>query len=118
MKYKTKDSGKRVVFKTGMNRDIDDNKPRYDLLIPLDMDNPLLKRWAELMARGAKKYSSRNWEKAYTEEELERFKASAFRHFIAWFQGVDDEDHCAAVLFNLQGAEYVAEKLAKHKGKK
>lgn len=105
-KFATKDSGQRVVFDTGMNRDVQDDKPRYDLIW-----TPLLKRWAELMGRGAIKYGERNWEKAKTKEELERFRASAFRHFIQWFDGETDEDHGAAVLFNIAGAEYVKDRI-------
>lgn len=105
-KFATKDSGKRVTFSTGMNRDVQDDKPRYDLI-----DMPMLKRWAELMARGAVKYGVRNWCKAETEEELERFKASALRHMIQWFENDESEDHGAAVYFNIAGAEMVKTKL-------
>ncbi len=49
----------------------------------------------------------RNWELAKTDEELERFKSSAFRHFMQWLSGEDDEDHASAVYFNIQCAEYV-----------
>lgn len=108
--YKTKDSGKKAVFKSGMNRDTQEGKPRYDLIYL-----PMLKRWAELMGRGAEKYGERNWEFAVTPEELERFRASAFRHFVQWFNGEDDEDHAAAVIFNLCGAEKVSDRLAKKK---
>lgn len=105
-KFSTKDSGKRVTFATGMNRDVQDTKPRYDLIW-----TPLLKRWAELMTRGAVKYGERNWEKAKTQEELERFRASAFRHFMQWFDGEDDEDHAAAIMFNIAGVEYTKERI-------
>jgi hypothetical protein len=40
-------------------------------------------------------------------EEYERFRESAFRHFLQWFNGETDEDHAAAVYFNINGAEYV-----------
>jgi hypothetical protein len=67
---------------------------------------PMLVRWAELMGRGAMKYGERNWEKACSVEELERFKASAFRHMLQWYYGLDkEEDHAAAVFFNIAGAE-------------
>lgn len=112
-KYETKDSGKRKEFSTGMRRDTNDGKPRYDLIIPKGVKHSMLKRWAELMARGAIKYGDRNWEKAETDEEIERFKESAFRHFMMWFGGEVDEDHAAAVIFNIQGVELVKEKLVK-----
>jgi|SRR5579872_4887725 len=106
MSFDTKDSGKREEFTTGMVRDTQDDKPRYDLI-----DAVFLKRWAELMARGARKYGENNWRKAATEEELRRFKASAIRHMYQWLSGDLDEDHAVAVAFNLAGAEMVKEKL-------
>ena len=106
MKYETKDSGKRVEFPSGMNRDTDENKPRYDLI-----DEPMLTRWAELMARGAVKYGEDNWKLANSEEELKRFRASGFRHFMAWIRGDEDEDHAAAILYNIAAAEYVKKRL-------
>lgn len=114
-KYVTKDSGERHQFETGMQRDTQSGKPRYDLIIPVKSKYPLLRRWADIMARGAEKYNERNWEKAETSDELDRFKASAFRHFIQWYMGEDDEDHAAAVLFNIQGAEYTKEMIEEKK---
>lgn len=108
--YVTKDSGKRQEFSTGMKRDVQEGKPRYDLL-----DRPMLKRWADLMARGAVKYGEENWRKAETEEELKRFQSSALRHMFQWLNGDTDEDHASAILFNVAGAEMVLSKLkAKH----
>jgi hypothetical protein len=94
MEYITKDSGKRQKFSTGMQRDVQEDKPRFDLILPsyIPYKEQLLTRWANLMNRGAQKYDDRNWEKAETEEELNRFKASAFRHFMQWFKGESDED--------------------------
>lgn len=102
----TKDSGERQTFSTGMVRDVQKDKARFDLVY-----KPLLWRWAELMGRGAEKYGERNWEKASTEVELNRFKASAERHLQQYLRGDLDEDHAAAVLFNLAGAEYVRDRL-------
>lgn len=104
--FDTKDSGKREEFITGMVRDTQDDKPRYDLI-----DRTFLKRWAELMARGAKKYGENNWKKAASEAELKRFEASALRHIFQWLDNDRSEDHAAAVAFNLAGAEMVREKL-------
>ena len=110
--FETKDSGQRQEFPTGMVRDIQTNKPRYDLV-----DWPMITRWAELMQRGALKYGEHNWKKAETEEELNRFKASALRHCIQWFNGENEEDHGAAVYFNIAGCEMVKAKLnEKQKG--
>lgn len=104
--FKTFDSGEREVFSTGMVRDIQTNKPRYDLV-----DWPMITRWAELMGRGAVKYGENNWKQAATEAERNRFRASALRHCIQYFMGDRTEDHAAAVYFNLAGAEMVEEKL-------
>jgi len=112
--FTTKDSGDHKIFPTGMQRDTDSDKARFDLVIPEQMsyDKQMFTRWANLMTRGAKKYTQRNWEKAETKEELDRFINSAFRHFMQWLCGETDEDHAAAVFFNIQGAEYVRYKLS------
>jgi len=94
--YETKDSGERVNFTSGMNRDVDTNKPRYDLCYL-----PLLTEWAQLMGRGATKYGENNWMLANSPEELQRFKASAWRHFIQFMLDEDDEAHHAAICFNV-----------------
>lgn len=116
MKFKTKDSGKRQNYPTGMRRDLQDGKPRYDLCIPIGCKYDMITRWADLMARGAEKYGERNWELACTEEELNRFKASAFRHFIQWFRNDEDEDHGSAVFFNIQAYEHTKDKVRKKRG--
>ena len=105
--YETKDSGNRQTFDSGMQRDTADDKTDWSLVY----DGPMLERYAELMTRGARKYSARNWMKAAGQAELDRFRSSAARHFAQWLRGDDDEDHAAAVVFNLNGAEYVMEKL-------
>lgn len=116
-KYKTLDSGKRQDYASGMKRDVQEGKPDFSLLINMEMpylDMPLT-RWASLMSRGAEKYGRNNWQLANSEEELERFKSSAMRHFMQWVTGEDDEDHMAAVMFNLNAAEYVKYKLGRDK---
>lgn len=100
--FVTKDSGERQIFPTGMQRDSAKKELQPDL-IPM----PMLVRWAELMGRGAEKYGARNWEKAATEEELARAYESAFRHFVQWRRGDTDEDHAAAIYFNIGLAEHI-----------
>lgn len=114
-KWDTKGSGERSSFESGMVRDAENGKPRFDLLIPEGMpySELLLTRTAELLYRGSIHYGDRNWEKAEGLEELKRFKSSAFRHFMQWVTGETDEDHAAACVFNLMGAEYVKWKMAK-----
>lgn len=106
MKYTTKDSGKRQDYASGMRRDTMEGKPRYDLI-----PHQMLTRLAELHARGAEKYGERNWELANSEEEMNRFKASAWRHFVAWARGDEDEDHAAAISFNVNAYETTKEKI-------
>lgn len=101
MNYETKDSGERVTFESGFNRDIATDKPRYDLIPPA-----LLKRLAEVYARGSIKYGDNNWQKANTEEEYQRFIASGFRHFEAWRRGEEDEDHAMQACWNIIAYEY------------
>lgn len=71
----------------------------------------LMTRYAALMTRGALKYTARNWMQAQGQAELDRFISSACRHFLQWHRGDRDEDHAAAVVFNLNGAEYVRRKM-------
>jgi hypothetical protein len=68
------------------------------------------------VTKGAAKYPDvkpgvPNWTLAAGPEEYQRFKDSAFRHFIQWYENERDEDHAAAVLFNINGAEYVRDKM-------
>jgi hypothetical protein len=108
------DTGSRQTFSTGMVRDTSADKTRYDLLWPKDCPEGslMLDRWAELLTRGMKHYAERNWELAETEEELDRFKESAARHFFKWMNNIHDgDDNAAAVFFNIQGYEFVKGKL-------
>ena len=105
--YIIKDSGKRKEFDGGMVRDVSDDKIDYTLI----KDGVMFKRWASHLTKGAKKYAKRNWMKAEGLEELERFRESAFRHFIQWLDKENGEDHAAALFFNINGAEYVQKKL-------
>jgi hypothetical protein len=102
MVYETKDSGERQQFASGMQRDVTEGKTKWHLIF----SGPMLERWAKLMTRGAIKYDDNNWMKADSGEEHERFKESAFRHFMQWYEGAEDEDHAAAIYFNVNGAEY------------
>lgn len=116
--YITKDSGKRQEYSTGMRRDVNDSKPRFDLISPREMpyDKLPLTRWAQLMERGAVKYGIRNWELAETQEELDRFRESALRHMMQYLSGESDEDHMAAVFFNLSAIELVKWKMTAGSG--
>lgn len=116
--FVTKDSGERARFDSGMVRDIETGKARFDLLVAdgVPYEHQFLTRCALLMARGAEKYDARNWERADSEVELDRAKSSAFRHLMQWLAGDADEDHAAAVVFNLLAAETIAWKLSRRPG--
>lgn len=117
--FETKDSGEREKYDSGMVRDTNQGKPRFDLVLPegVPYKDQLFTRVAELMARGAEKYGDRNWEKAAGAPELARAKESAFRHFMQWYLGETDEDHAAAVFFNIQEVEFVKFKQAEASAK-
>ncbi len=137
--YTTKDSGKRIDFATGSRRDLEDGKPRFDLigkagLLALasfieqgedkmadrlmracfrmamgDYDNSDgelddFVALADLLERGAVKYGERNWELG---QPTSRSFSSLLRHLMQWADGDDEEDHRAAVLFNMMSVIHV-----------
>jgi len=104
--FAVKDSGERQQFDSGMVRDTTEGKTDFTLAL----DGPMFERYAIHLTKGAKKYAKRNWMQASGEAELERFRESALRHFLQWLRGDRDEDHAAAVWFNINGAEYVLER--------
>ncbi len=103
--FKVKDSGAREQYASGMVRDVTEDKVDYMLAL----DGPMFERLARHLTAGAQKYAKRNWLKATGRAEYERFRESALRHFVQWLRGDTDEDHAAAVWFNINGAEYVLE---------
>ncbi len=154
MDYTLQDNKQRQEFASGMVREPQEDKMRYDLAL----DGPLvwalfrtgkfdgvikaaqdwyenhrvheavrvvhelalitdgglsavIDRYTVLMMKGAVKYSEHNWLKAEGEAELNRFIASFCRHLVKYFRGEADEDHLAAMVFNLNGAEYVRNKM-------
>jgi len=93
---------------TGVNRSSTEGKTDYLLV----RDGPMFQRWAAWLSRFAPTRGKRNWMNAHEFSDLERFVESAARHFEQWLNGEDDgEDHAAAIIFNINGAEYVKEKL-------
>ena len=120
--FVVKDSGKREQFESGMHRDTTEGKSRPDLV----RDGPMYLRWISLLTKGAVKYAARNWMLASGEQEYARFLESVDRHYNIWFTwmkygvNIEDaanpttqplqEDHAAAVFFNINGAEYVKER--------
>jgi hypothetical protein len=92
-KTKLKDSGERAVYESGAQRDNSEGKGRFDL-IPIQG----LMRLAVHYERGAKKYSDRNWEKGM---DISRYCDAALRHMVKYIAGFNDEDHLAAVAWNV-----------------
>jgi len=108
--FVVKDSGIREEYPSGMRRDTQKGKPDFTLI-----HIPFLRRFAMHLTRGAEKYGEGNWMLANSPQELARFRKSAFRHFIQWLDEEENEDHMAAVCFNLMAAEYVKDRLEKDK---
>jgi hypothetical protein len=90
---KLKDSGERSTYSSGAQRDNSSGKGRFDL-IPFQA----LMRLARHYEAGAKKYSDRNWEKGMN---ISRYADAAMRHLVKYIAGFNDEDHLAAVAWNV-----------------
>lgn len=113
--YDTKTGGARQVFAGGMVRDTSDGKIQWWRIYV----GPLVRRFAaHVTAASRERYKDvrpgvPNWTLAEGEEELQRARDGASRHFAQWMAGETDEDHAAAVVFNLDVAEYVKDKMAR-----
>lgn len=88
------DSGKREQFSTGAVRDTAEDKPRPDLRSPFAAE-----RCGTWMMLGARKYSENNWMAGMP---FSRVLASLERHLMKFKQGLKDEDHLAAIVFNAE----------------
>jgi hypothetical protein len=94
-------------FETGAVRSSSEGRGRFDL-IPFEM----LERWAVLMEKGSVARGERNWEKGMA---LVGYISSAFRHLIALARGKRDEDHAAALFFNIAGFEWTRARILEGK---
>lgn len=112
--YETKAGGERQTFSSGMVRDGSAGKIQWWRIYV----GPLVRRFAaHVTAASISRYKDvrpgvPNWSLAEGEEELQRARDGASRHFAQWMNGETDEDHAAAVVFNMDVAEYVKDKLA------
>jgi hypothetical protein len=97
-----KDSGERTQFNSGAVRDMHEGKGRCDLL-PMCV----LLRLARHYEAGAKKYDDRNREKGIPAHS---FADSALRHMFKYMDGMTDEDHLIAAIWNLCGLAWTEEK--------
>ena len=80
-------------FSSGAQRDKCDGKLRMSLIPQLEL-NRIMKRYLD----GAEKYGHNNWKKGMP---LSVYFDSAQRHLQAWWQNDQDEDHAAAVVWNI-----------------
>jgi hypothetical protein len=95
-----------------MVRDTEDGKVDYTTVF----NGPMLDRWAAHLTKGAIKYpdlenGQPNWTKAEGMAEYKRFRRSWLRHTRQLVRGDRDEDHAAAIFFNINGMEYVRDKM-------
>jgi|LSQX01.3.fsa_nt_gb hypothetical protein len=79
-------------FTGGAVRDSQEDKPRPDLISPFFKER--LGDWLRL---GAQRYKPWNWAKGMP---ISRVVASLERHLMEFQQGLDDEDHLAAIAAN------------------
>ena len=85
-----------ITNELGGTRESKKDKKRYDL-IPVE----LLDRLADHYGKGALIHGDNNWRLLITDEDLTIMKAAAFRHFMSWLKGEDNEDHLSALVFNV-----------------
>lgn len=90
---KVVDSGQREQFSTGSQRDSQAGKGRFDLIPFLPIE-----RLAQHFENGAAKYDDDNWKKG---QPLKQYVNSAMRHLYKISEGMTDEDHAAAVMWNM-----------------
>ena len=93
MNNKLKDSGERQGFSTGSVRDTEEGKGQ-----PSRISTLFLRKLAVHTQAGLAKYGDRNWEKG---QPLSRYIDSMQRHLWAVMEGQDDEDHVAAMAWNV-----------------
>jgi len=91
--YVIRKEAEQESFASGMVRNSRKGKGRYELLPPR-----AIRRWAQHLERGAAVYADRNWEQG---APFCRFMDSALRHCFQWLEGMEDEDHLAAAMFNV-----------------
>lgn len=89
------DSGARTKFETGAQRDASVGKG-----FPSDIPPCAITALAQLYEKGAEKYDRGNWRIGIP---LSRYYDAIFRHCMKAGQGLTDEDHLAAVMWNAAG---------------
>lgn len=84
-------------------------------LLLIDVENiendPLfIERCGTWMAKGAIRYADRNWERGLP---VSRYLSSLLRHLLKWERDEDDEDHAAAIQFNVMGILFTRDMVKK-----
>ena len=105
MSYDIKNSGNNIIHESGMSREDKSDKIDYTLCYL-----PLLDRWASWMTKGGKIHGKENWMKANSPEEEREAITSLWRHFRAFIDDKQDEDHAAAMFFNICLIEHIRSK--------
>lgn len=95
-----KDSGERKEFSTGAVRDVQGGKGKPSLV-----PNWVIWLVSRIYEDGAKKYSSRNWEKGMP---LSQYIDSAERHLAKLKSGLRDEPHASQIIWNMIGYVFTA----------
>ena len=114
MSFVVKASDVSDEFPSGMSRDSNEGKARFDLLRPVGIPyaDQFITRVAMHLAKGAARRGERNWENANSDGDVARCREAAERHLHQWLAGDDtDEDHAAAVVANILFAESTAWKI-------
>lgn len=110
-----------VTLESGMVRSSTEGKVN-PLLV---RDGPMFMRWAWHLTKAVASKGKRNWMNARSDDDLERFLEAFSRHAEQWLDDVrahragrptSGEDHAAALIFNVNGAEYVLERIASNQG--
>jgi hypothetical protein len=99
--YIVADSGEREEFGTGAKRDTDTGKGNPHLI-----STHMLRRLAVHLQKGAAKYDAWNWAKGIP---VTRCMDSAMRHWMSYMEGKRDEDHLAAIIFNVMAVIHFEE---------
>lgn len=100
-------SGDTVAYESGMTRERKVGLPRFSLLVPTNVpyEHTMVYRDAMLLTRGAENHGARNAELGNDREALDDFAESAGRHYFKWLSGMRDEDHAAALRWNVRQYE-------------
>ena len=99
-----------------MQRDTQKGKRLFTLMFPkgVPFAQQLIVRVADLYTRGAEKYGGRNWENSKSPDSLAHHEDSLWRHFMAfYFEEDTEEDHAAAIVWNINAVELTRRNLAK-----